>query len=98
MKKTLDIAEVSGCAATNCAYNVDGDCKAQAITVGDGVHPACDTFLPASERHSHSEGRAGVGACKVSACRHNRDFECYAEHIQVDIHEGHADCVTFEAA
>ena len=98
MKVTLDIAEVSGCAATQCAYNVGGDCKAQAITVGDGVHPACDTFIQAESHHTDWTGHAGVAACKVSACRHNRDYECRADGIRVDRHDGHADCVTFEAA
>jgi hypothetical protein len=41
--KTIEMPDVDGCDATECAYNMKGDCHARAITVGDGVHPGCDT-------------------------------------------------------
>ena len=96
MKLTLDIPNVSECEATACAYNVDRQCHARAITVGDGVHAACDTFLASESHVRDSAGPAGVGACKVSACRHNEDLECRASSIRIGIHEQHADCATFE--
>lgn len=39
--------------------------------------------------------RAGVGACKVTGCKHNRDFECQAEEIAIGFHGDHPDCLTF---
>ena len=97
MKITMDTAEVAECAATACAYNIDGGCHARAITVGDGAHPMCDTFLATGSHCSGSSARAGVGACKVSECRNNQDYECQAERIRLGSHEGHADCMTFAA-
>lgn len=95
MKFTIDMPGVRACDVTACGYNVDQNCHARAITIGDGVHPACDTFFP-SERHTADAGQtAGVGACKVSQCQHNSDFECQADAIQVGPHEHHGDCQTF---
>lgn len=97
MKISVDLAEVTECAATACTYNVSGTCHAVAITVGDGAHPMCDTFLITGSHCSGTPEHAGVGACKVSACRHNRDYECHADRIRVGSHETHADCMTFAA-
>lgn len=97
MRLTVEMPEVSECAVTECAYNITKKCHARAITIGDGVHAACDTFLPASTHVHTEETIAGVGACKVADCRHNDDFECRAKAIRVDRHQEHADCVTYEA-
>lgn len=97
MKITIEMPNVSACEATECAYHAQGGCRARAITVGDGDHPACDTFLH-SLAHTRDLFRvAGVGACKVTTCRHNDDFECQAVAIQVGRHAGHADCQTYQA-
>lgn len=96
MKLTIVMPDVRACSVTECAYNGEGDCHARAITVGDGIHPACDTFCPSDTHVGAPSHPAGVGACKVSACVHNRDLECEAEAIQVDHHNAHADCITFE--
>ena len=95
MRMKVDLPVVRECSATACAYNAKQSCHAKAITVGDGVHPACDTFLP-SNVHTHDSALAGVGACKVSSCKHNKDFECTAESIRVGNHQTHADCLTFD--
>lgn len=94
MKLTVLVPEVAGCTVDRCAYNAGGACHARAITVGDGDHPRCDTYL-AHGAHTRATGKAGVGACKVTACRHNRELECEAEAIHVSTHSGHADCLTF---
>ena len=95
MKMTIDMPVVSGCAVSECAYNVDEQCHARAITIGDGVHPGCDTFLSAS-KHTHDDQRvAGVGACKVSGCSYNEDFECIADQITVGRSAGDINCLTF---
>lgn len=100
MKFTIEMPDVSACSALSCAYNVEATCRARAITVGDGVHPGCDTFTQ-SQRHTPAETPvAGVGACKVAICKYNRNLECEASSIQVDAEEGpeSACCSTFELA
>lgn len=92
----IDMPVVSACHVSECAYNANNRCHARAITVGDGVHPGCDTFLVATP-HTRDTGRyAGVGACKVTACQHNDDYECTADQIAIG-HAGHgACCLTYQ--
>lgn len=98
MKMTIDMPLVSGCTMSECAYNVDEQCHARAITVGDGVQPGCDTFLSASKHIRDNQQAAGVGACKVSGCMHNEDFECIANQILVGHSAGDINCLTFTAS
>jgi hypothetical protein len=96
MKFSLEMASVSSCEVTRCAYNVDGACHAKAITVGDGVHAGCDTYV-SSDRHTADDvAQAGVGACKVAVCRYNVELECGAREIAVGAGENGAECLTFE--
>lgn len=96
MKLDIDVPNVTECSVSKCAYNMGKKCHAVAITVGDTTHPMCDTFFE-SERHSTSQNMAGIGACKVSICKHNTDFQCSAESIRVDSRGAAAACVTFSA-
>lgn len=97
IKLNMEIPEVSSCEESRCAYNVEQSCHARAITIGDGLNPMCDTFLN-SISHAHSTDQiAGVGACKVGGCRHNEDFECQADHIDIQTPNGKARCMTFAA-
>ena len=61
MHITVELPAVSGCSATECAYNVDRNCHARAITIGDGLHPGCDTYFKTSthtqDRDRHAGGR-----------------------------------------
>jgi len=95
MKFVIEMPDVSACGVDECAYNMKGACHAKAITIGDGVHPGCDTYLTSS-RHTSGTFHAGVGACKIERCRHNRDLECEASSIRVDMDGGEATCMTFE--
>jgi hypothetical protein len=91
----IDMPVVGTCFVSECAYNAGQHCRARAITVGDGVHPGCDTFLDATPHARETGHQAGVGACKVSACQHNDDYECMADQIAV----GHGDtacCLTYQ--
>lgn len=92
---SLEMPLVAECSVDACAYNTSNACHARAITVGDSVHPGCDTFLGASSHSKASQRTAGVGACKVSACQYNDDYECMTEQIIV----GHASesvrCLTY---
>lgn len=91
----IDMPVVGKCSVGECTYNLHNACQARAITVGDGVHPGCDTFLQAAP-HARDSGRhAGVGACKVVACQHNDDYECSADQIAVGHAGGGACCLTY---
>lgn len=88
---------VSSCDAVRCSYNLNNKCHAKAITIGDGVNPECDTFLSSFE-HTHEVNQmAGVGACKVSDCVHNNEFECAADNVSIGIVDGEVKCLTFSA-
>ena len=92
----LDMPVVGECTVAECAYNSGNCCHARAITVGDGVHPGCDTFLAAEPHCRELVRHAGVGACKVSSCLHNDDYACTAEQIAVG-HAGQgASCLTYQ--
>ena len=91
----VEMPLVNECAIASCAYNVEHGCHAKAITIGDMTHPSCDTFLM-NEHHIHSlKVTAGVGACKTINCKHNDDFECTMDQINVGMINGEANCVTF---
>jgi hypothetical protein len=95
MRITVELPNVQACEAITCAYNVSHSCHARAITVGEGIHAACDTFFVADRHARDTSHAAGVGACKVTSCRYNSDLECGAETIRVGFHERHADCETY---
>lgn len=92
---TIDMPPVSACSVTECAYNVKSNCHAKAITIGDGVHPGCDTFLHASGHIRDAKRIAGIGACKVTGCRHNDDYECGADKINVGRDGNDIKCLTY---
>ncbi len=96
MKITLDIPVVSECSVSECAYNVNKACHARAITIGDGVHPGCDTYLGSAGHTKSVQQSAGVGACKVIGCRYNGDYECNAESINVGYRESQIHCLTYQ--
>ncbi|MDM7322600.1 MAG: DUF1540 domain-containing protein [Gammaproteobacteria bacterium] len=95
MKITVEIPVVAEYAARECSYNAGRACHAKAITIGQGVHPGCDTFLHMSTPARERQRRAGVGACKVIACRFNDDLECGANAISVGGAVRAISCLTF---
>lgn len=97
MKITINVPEILECTVTECAYNVDVACHAKAITVGDGVHPGCDTYLGGCSSHTKRGRTAGVGACKATGCSHNEDYECTADSIKVGFKGSTIDCLTYSA-
>lgn len=90
-----DMSEVAECTIAQCAYNVSKACHARAITIGDGVHPGCDTFFKSAIHASNGHTQAGVGACKVANCVHNDDFECQADSIRVGNRGTTVECLTY---
>ena len=96
MKKiTLEMPMVTKCMVSECVYNANSSCHARAITIGDSIHPGCDTFQ-AGSRHAKSVNQiAGIGACKTVGCKFNDDLECMAESVQVGMIKNEANCTTF---
>lgn len=98
MKITLDIPVVNNCTISDCAYNANDKCHAKAITIGDGVHPGCDTsYLMPPDHTKNTKIIAGVGACKVTGCKLNSDFECSASSIDVGMTGDDINCLTYRA-
>lgn len=95
-KVTIEMPMVSKCDIKNCGYNVNNNCHAKAITVGDGTNPGCDTFFENSTHNRETKRIAGVGACKVSSCQFNNDFECGADSVSVGHTDGKINCLTFK--
>jgi len=93
--ESIGMPEVSRCDVSKCSYNVGSNCHAIAITVGDGSHPGCDTFLDSNKHVKETKRIAGVGACKVISCQHNEDLECSAEKIIVGVTKNDINCRTF---
>jgi hypothetical protein len=92
---------VKDCAVQECAYNAENACHALAITIGEGGDPICHTFVCSTLHGGVDGGSAGVGACKVSGCRHNAGLECMAGGIRVGMEKihperRHADCMTYD--
>jgi hypothetical protein len=91
----MDMPRVSECLVSGCAYNLNGVCHALAITIGDGIHPHCDTFCQAPRKGGDINAVAGVGACKVAECQYNQSLECNAPGICVGYHERDIECLTY---
>lgn len=92
----LRLPVINECEATDCVYNDNRNCHAQAITVGDRTHPMCDTYLRADEKGGIQGITGGVGACKVDSCIYNRSFECVApQGINVGRNGSDVVCTTF---
>jgi hypothetical protein len=97
MKMTIDMPYVETCTVSGCGYNKDEKCHARAITIGDGVHPGCDTSFLGAPGHTHENNLAGVGACKVMGCSFNSDLECGADRIAVSMKGDSVQCMTYQA-
>ena len=89
--------KVVKCEVNDCAYNMNNRCHAMAITIGDDVHPRCDTFCHSMMKGGASGETAGVGACKVYSCTYNSDLECSSPEICVGYKQQEPDCLTFKA-
>ncbi|MCC5574814.1 DUF1540 domain-containing protein [Microtetraspora sp. AC03309] len=94
----MEMPVVNECQVESCAYNRNGACHALAITVGDVHHAHCDTFLSGPSKGGDPSVTARVGACKMSDCRHNVQFECQAPGIVVGYSHDDAECLTYAPA
>jgi len=97
MEMTIDMPIVDSCTIDECAYNKGNKCHARAITIGDGIHPGCDTSLLDNSRHTSANSLAGVGACKVANCKFNNDLECESDSITVSMKSNTIQCMTYSA-
>ncbi|MBS1187795.1 MAG: hypothetical protein H6R04_1813 [Burkholderiaceae bacterium] len=97
-KISIEMPVVSDCSISDCGYNAGNACHARAITVGHKVHPDCGTYFSLSASAAHSKGKptpTGVGACSVSNCRHNEDYECVANKISIGQVVDRINCLTY---
>jgi hypothetical protein len=96
---TVTMPVITECKAEECAYNRNRLCHARAITIGDGKHPACDTYFctsHSSEQHIMNKNIiAGIGACKVQSCQYNVDYECFGENISIAHNNGRIACMNY---
>lgn len=95
MELMIEMPLIKRCDVAACVYNVQSACHAKAITIGDGVHPGCDTFMSGTGHVRNSGIKAGVGACKVMGCSYNADFECSAESISISQQGSMMHCMTY---
>ena len=91
----IEMPIITKCEVIRCGYNVNSNCHAKAITIGDEVNPSCDTFFLNSIHSRETLRIAGVGACKINSCQYNDDFECTANSISVGEARGKINCLTF---
>lgn len=89
----MEMPEIRSCSMTECFYNEDNVCHANAITVGSPC-PRCDTFIESNE-HAEPADVGRVGACHEADCVYNEMLSCTALGITVGHHDGHADCFTY---
>lgn len=97
IKSCSDMPRVTDCTATECSYNMDSQCLAIAITVGDPSAPRCDTFFNISRKGGIQGLTGGVGACKVESCDYNSNLGCVAsDGIEISTRSsGDACCMTY---
>ncbi|OGF45300.1 MAG: hypothetical protein A2231_11255 [Candidatus Firestonebacteria bacterium RIFOXYA2_FULL_40_8] len=93
--KKLEGSIVKACQVEGCSFNRDSKCHALAITIGDGNHPRCDTFVQ-EKAEGGIETKTVVGACKVASCGHNKNLICGANFIDVIFRNKHPYCNTFQ--
>ena len=86
---------VTNCVLESCSYNINKKCHAISITIGDGDHPACDTFVAGKTKIGITNNMGIVDACKVGKCSYNCSLKCTAKNINVGFHKQHPDCLTF---
>jgi hypothetical protein len=94
----MEMPAVNQCVVEDCAYNRDRACHALAITVGDVRRPQCDTFFSSPSKGGDPSATGRVGACKMSGCTHNDQFECRAPGITVGFQQSEIDCLTYAPA
>ena len=85
-------SNVLSCKVNGCGYNMNEECRAQAVSIG-ADHAMCDTFSESGT--AEAEASPLVAACQIDDCQFNESQGCHASGINVAWHEHHADCGTF---
>lgn len=89
------LAQITTCETTACAYN-KGGCSADAVTIaGDAGGATCGTFVQLDVKGGLPVAEGHVGACQRLECAHNTDLMCTAQGITVG--GDTANCLTYEA-
>jgi hypothetical protein len=96
-KTMSEMTKVESCTKSDCVFNQNSQCHAQAINIGDEFHPDCDSYIQGSKKAGDPDTIAGVGVCKCSSCEYNESFECQAGEITVGEKSREVECLTYEA-
>ncbi|MBI4286487.1 MAG: DUF1540 domain-containing protein [Chloroflexi bacterium] len=91
----MPMTPVTACNVSQCVYNEQSLCHTPGINVGH--HAECNTYFWGGQKGGLIEIKSGIGACQASDCRFNEQLECKAQGINVAVHNGHADCRTFQS-
>lgn len=94
----MDMPQVKLCNAAKCAFNKDNACHALAVTIGDDLIARCDTYLVNGSHGGILSEIAGVGACKMEDCTHNKGLYCRAPAIEVKYTKNGPVCATYSPA
>lgn len=86
---------VKTCEVVCCSFNNHNSCHALAVTIGDGIHPKCDTFVQEGSDGGR-ETSTRVGACKVASCFHNKKLICQTGFIDIVFKDMHSYCKKFQ--
>jgi len=93
---SMEMPRINDCTARDCSYNRTLTCHTPAITVGKQEKQICVTYLKSELPGGDDSVIAGIVACKIYMCLHNRDLVCAAESLQVRLKEGHPVCQTYK--
>lgn len=94
MGQGMSVSPIASCNVDKCTYNQQTLCRTPGINVGH--HAECDTYFWREEKSGINDLKGAVGACQAAECKFNEQLECKAQNINVAVHNGHADCRTFQ--
>lgn len=90
----MEMTHIATCSVSQCVYNQQRQCHTPGINVGH--HAECNTYFWGDSKGGATEIKGGIGACQASDCKFNQALECSASDIDVSVHNGHADCRTYQ--
>ena len=94
-RMNMNLPDVIDCNVGQCAYNQESKCHSGAINIGNR-EPVCDTYVEAEIKGGFQKSLTKIGACKMSDCRFNGNYECLSAGIKVGAVNRHALCMNFK--
>jgi hypothetical protein len=90
----MEMPRIASCNMNSCSFNSDNKCHTMAINVGS--HADCKAFNRSDNKEGFDNAIGGIGACLDPDCKFNDHLECSANNVNIGMHNGEADCETFE--